>query len=199
VRIDTKHSWSPRRKSWYDHRKKLVETKIPAILVAFYERAQAIKAEHAEDERRRQQWEEEERQRQDRQERRAAQAKLIADLERQAGAWHRARFLRRYIHAARRTLGVSRVQVPFRDQSIDFLDWATGYVDQLDPLSASPYNPDQGPEPTDYPRMNEEAFRNLFLRVTGFDGRIARKLGNDEFRGDDQADEEDELDDLESD
>jgi hypothetical protein len=26
VRIDTKHTWSPRRKSWYDHRNKLVET-----------------------------------------------------------------------------------------------------------------------------------------------------------------------------
>jgi hypothetical protein len=197
VRIDTKHYWSPRRKSWYDHRKQLVETKIPAILVGFYERAQAIQAERAEEERRRRQWEEEERQRKDRQERRAAHARLIADLERQAGAWHRARFLRRYIHAARRTLGTKRVQVSFRDQSIDFLDWATAYVDQLDPLSVSPHNPDQGPEATDYPRMNEDAFRSLLLRVTGFDGRIARKLRNPEVHCDDQSDEEDDEEDLE--
>jgi hypothetical protein len=64
------------------------------------------------------------------------------------------RFPRRYIHAARRTFGTNRVQVPFRDQTIDFLDWATAYVDQLDPLSAFPCNPDQGPEPADYPRMD---------------------------------------------
>jgi hypothetical protein len=60
-----------------------------------------------------------------------------------------------------------RVRVPFRNQSIDFLDWAAAYVDQFGPLSASPPNPDQGPEPTDYPRMNEEAFRSPLLRVTG--------------------------------
>jgi hypothetical protein len=116
-------------------------SRIPAFALprrGFYERAQAIQAERAEDERRRRQWEEEGRQRKERQERRAAHAKLISDLERQAGAWHRSRILRRYIQAARRALGAGRVQVPFRDQSIDFLDWATAYVDQIDPLSASP-------------------------------------------------------------
>jgi len=197
VRIDSKHRWSPRRKSWYDHRKQLVETKIPAILVGFYERAQAIKAERAEEERRRRQWEEAERQRKDRQERRAAQARLVADLERQAGAWHRVRLLRRYIHAARRSLGTRRVQVRFRDQSIDFLDWAAAYVDQLDPLSPCPRNPDQGPEPTDYPRMNEDAFRGLLLRVMGFDGRPAQKLGNAEVHCDDESDEENDEEDFE--
>jgi hypothetical protein len=90
-----------------------------------------------------------------------------------------------------------RVQVSFRDQSIDFLDWAAAYVDQLDPLSASPRNPDQGPEPTDYPRMNEDAFRSLLLRATGFDGRIARKLRNAEVHCDDESDEEGDEEDLE--
>jgi hypothetical protein len=87
--------------------------------------------------------------------------------------------------------------VPFRDQSIDFLDWAAAYVDQLDPLSASPYNPDQGPEPTDYPRVNEEAFRSLLLRVTGFDGRTARKLRNAETHCDDLSNQEDDAVDVE--
>ena len=88
--------------------------------------------------------------------------------------------------------------MPFRDQSIDFLDWAADYVDQLDPLSSSQPDPDQGPEPTDYPRMNEEAFRSLLLRVAGFDGRIARKLRNTEPHCDDLSDEEDEAEDFES-
>jgi hypothetical protein len=62
-------------------RKTLVETKIPAILVGFYERAQAIKAAREEEQRRRL-WEEEERQRKQRRERRVAHTRLIADLER---------------------------------------------------------------------------------------------------------------------
>ena len=37
--------------------------------------------------------------------RRAANVKLIEELEHQAGAWHRARFLRRYLRAAKRALG----------------------------------------------------------------------------------------------
>jgi hypothetical protein len=53
-----------------------------------------------------------------------------------------------------------------------------------------PNNPDQGPEPTDYPCMNKKALRSLLLRVTGLDGRIARKLGNTELHGEEQADED---------
>ena len=53
-----------------------------------------------------------------------------------------------------------------------------------------------GPEPTDYRRLNEEAFRSLLLRVTGFDGRIARKLRNAETHGDDLSDEEDDAGDV---
>jgi len=44
--------------------------------------------------------------------------------------------------------------------------------------------------------MNEEAFRSLLLRVTGFDGRIARKLRNPETHGDDLSDEEDDAEDV---
>jgi hypothetical protein len=47
--------------------------------------------------------------------------------------------------------------------------------------------------------MDEDAFKRLLLRVTGFDGRAAQKLGNTEIRRDDQAEEEDDLEDLEND
>jgi hypothetical protein len=60
-----------------------------------------------------------------------------------------------------------------------------------------PNNPDQGPEPTNYPRMDEDALKRLLLRVTGFDGRTARKLRNTEVYCDGEADEETDLDDLE--
>jgi hypothetical protein len=44
--------------------------------------------------------------------------------------------------------------------------------------------------------MNEEAFRSLLLRVTDFDGRIARKLGNTEAPCDDPSDEKDDAEDF---
>ena len=61
----------------------------------------------------------------------------------------------------------------------------------------SPRNPDQGPEPTNYPRMDGDALKRLLLRVTGFDGRAAQKLENTEIHRDDQPDDEDDAEDVE--
>ncbi len=120
--------------------------------------------------------EEEERLEQERRERREAHAKLIADLEQQAGAWHRARFLRRYVQAARRILKGQRVQAHFRDETIDFLDWAAAYVDHLDPLSVTPHNPDLTSEPHYYYRSNDEVLKESLQRVFGINCQHARKL-----------------------
>jgi hypothetical protein len=171
----------------------LVETQIPKILFSFRELAVRLKAERLEAEREQRLREEEERGEQDRQERREAQAKLIADLERQAGAWYRARFLRRYVHAARRAVGGNRIEAKFRDQSIDFLDWAAAYVDQFDPLSETARSPDQLPEPTHYYRSDKEALKKTLLRIFGFDGRTASKLTHQsKANGLEDEDEEDE-------
>jgi F0F1-type ATP synthase epsilon subunit len=179
VRIDTTHYWSPRRKSWYDQGGSLVEQKIPKILAAFFYRAREIKAARAECERRQRERAEQERLRKEMEDRRESHSKLRAELERQAGAWHRARFLRRYVRAAaRHSQGPRIIERPFLDKPIDFLEWAENYVDQLDPLTAIPRNPDQWPEPTDYVNADEAALKKLLLRVTGFDGRTAQKLDN---------------------
>jgi hypothetical protein len=176
VRIEAQRYWSPKRKSWYDHRSRLVETQIPKILSSFHELSLELKAKRAEDERQQRIREEQERLRQEREERRAAHAKLKSNLERQAGAWYRARYLRRYVKAARRALQGQRIEVPFRDSTVDFLDWATAYVDQLDPLSATPGSADQNPEPSNYFRSDEDALKKLLLRLTGFNGQLPQKL-----------------------
>lgn len=148
--VNTPHYWSPRRKSWFDQGGNLVEQKIPKILGAFFEHAQEIKAKRAEDERRHRERAEQERLRKEREDRRDAHDKLRDELDRQAGAWHRARFLRRYIQAARRATSSRPVRLPFVDSTVDFLEWATNYVDQLEPLSNVRKNPDQWPEPRSY-------------------------------------------------
>ena len=99
--------------------------------------------------------------------------------------------MRRYVHAARRALGGNRVEAKFRDQSVDFLDWADAYVDQLDPLSGTSRNPDQFPEPGRYCRSDEDAIKKTLLRLFGFDGRTAPKLTHQsQDTGQDNADEE---------
>jgi hypothetical protein len=194
VRIDSTCRWSPRRRSWYDQGVNLVEHKILKILAAFYERAQEIKAKRAEDERRQREWAEQERLRKENEDRRDAHAKLRAELERQAGAWHRSQFLRRYIRAARRSVGHRLIERPFLNQPIDFLEWAENYVDQLDPLTAIQHNRDQWPEPSDHAYADEVALKKLLLRVSGFDGLIAQKLDNfdlDAGHADDSSDDDD--------
>ncbi len=107
--------------------------------------------------------------------RREAHSKLIAELERQAGAWYRARLLRRYVLAARRQLGTHRIAVNLQGQSVDFFDWASEYVDQLDPLSPAPRHPDQTPRRAPY-NSDKEALQNTLLRLLHHDGYVPRKV-----------------------
>ena len=69
--------------------------------------------------------------------RREAHQTLILELERQAGAWSRAQFLRRYLRAARRALGDRPHTVDLDGTPTDFLSWAEHYVNQLDPLTSN--------------------------------------------------------------
>ena len=114
------------------------------MLLALLEEAFSIKTERerqrlAEIERRRQEelrWEQSKR--------RSANETLIHELEAQAGAWLRARFLRSYLRALRRTVekeGLQGLVAKRQEETVDFLAWAQHYVDQLDPLCMTPHDP----------------------------------------------------------
>ena len=88
----------PPRRSWYDRKGALVEDQIQEILLGCYEVALYMRQRRAKDEEEAREREEEERLREERLARQEANAKLIKQLETDAGAWHRARYpLRRYI------------------------------------------------------------------------------------------------------
>ena len=156
------------RKSWYDQGKQRVGSKIPRILAAFLECALEIKAKRDEEEREERKRLEQERLRKEKAERREAHANLIAELERQAGAWFRARLLQRYLRAMRRTTGEGQIQGALGQEKVDFLLWAEQYAAQLDPLSAVPPNPDQQ---RDHPHSGERLLKDLLFRVLGCDGQ----------------------------
>jgi hypothetical protein len=92
VRLDTYRAWGgPDRRSWYDRKGRRVEDQIPEVLLGFYELALSIREGREKDEREARAREEQERRRKEWEAIREANHQLIAQLERDAGAWHRAR------------------------------------------------------------------------------------------------------------
>ena len=92
VRLDTYRAWGgPDRRSWYDRKGRRVEDQIPEVLLGFYELALSIREGRVKDEREARAREEQERRRKEWEAIREANHQLIAQLERDTGAWHRAR------------------------------------------------------------------------------------------------------------
>lgn len=64
-----------------------------------------------------------------------------------SGAWHRARYLRRYLNALRRARSGDTINVMLGDERIDFIAWVDQYINQLDPLHDKLRQPDMAPDP----------------------------------------------------
>ena len=133
VRLETT-GYLTRRKSWTDRVKHPVEECIPQILQSFQDLAQRYRNDRVKREQEEREAEERQRQEQAPQERRKAHAKLILSLETHAGAWHRARYLRRYVNALRRASNGQTIDVMLGEERINFIAWADQYINQLDPL-----------------------------------------------------------------
>ena len=129
-------------KSWFETANRRIESLIPKILADFL--AVAARMQEVDEQREREELERERQQalREALAARRATNQTLIHELERQAGAWSRARLLRRYLRAARRATAPNGFFLESGEQPIDFLAWAEHYVNQLDPLHPEPHDPD---------------------------------------------------------
>lgn len=165
VRFDTYRRYGgPDRRSWYDRKGKRIEAQLPEVLLGFYELSLSIRERREKDER------------EEREAIREANSKLIAQLEADAGAWHRARYLRRYIKAARSALGERSLPVRYRDEAIDYLDWAERYVDELDPLASAPRSGEFDESSSYYYHNDLERMREAFGRLLGADWKKAFKI-----------------------
>jgi hypothetical protein len=121
VRVDTYRTYGrPDRQSWFDHKGRRVEDQIKEILLGFYELALSIKERRAKDEADERERQEEERRRKEWEAHQEANQRLIKQLETDAGAWHRARYLRRYIQAARKGLGARSLRARFETRQSTF-------------------------------------------------------------------------------
>jgi len=182
-------------KSWYDHRGRTVESLIPRILADF--RAVAARMQEVDDKKAREAREraEQQRLRQELAARREAHQALIGELERQAGAWSRAQLLRRYLRAARRSLGDRTFTLDLQGTPTDFLAWAEHYVNQLDPLHAEPHDPDlmhETPHPNYYGNPKDrDRFEKELVRLAGHTWERASKLVAEPTERDDDSGDQD--------
>jgi hypothetical protein len=153
--------------TWKDSAKRKLEEQINTILLGFFDEALRIKAQREEqrlaDIRTRR---EEERQIRLSQ-RRSNNAKLISELEAQAGAWMRARMLRSYLSALKKTAGSRKIEAVLDSSPIDFVVWAQHYIDQLDPLSKQPHDLDLMDERLSSYGRREEGIRETLSRLMG--------------------------------
>ena len=168
IRHETAYPTHVKPHTWYDRGSKGIETKIPQILAELRETAAQVRdkrLKHEEEERQRRELE---RLEAELAQRREANQKLVADLERQAGAWHRAQYLRRYLRAARRALGNDTWIVDVQGEPTDLLAWTEHYIDQLDPLTPTPRDPDlqESRQPYYYGREDTRT-KEALLRLAG--------------------------------
>jgi hypothetical protein len=163
-------------KSWFETTHRTLDMLIPKILADFRTvaaRMREVDEKEAAEERER---ERQAKLRAERAERRAANEKLIHTLEAQAGAWHRAQYLRRYVRAARRALGSGTLTVQRGTEPVDFLGWAEHYVNQLDPLHPQPRDPDFAHEHDFYYGAEEKRHRETLERLIGHTWEHTRKI-----------------------
>ena len=180
VRLDTYRTYgNPDRRTWYDRKGTRVEEQIRDILLGFYQLALSIKERRAKDEREAREHEEAERRREEWEAIQEANQKLIGQLETDAGAWHRARYLRRYIQAARTRLGGQALPAVFRTETVDFLNWAESYVNQLDPLHAAERTGEFEESSTHHFQNDLDRIKKAFGRLLGSDWSDAWKVGHD--------------------
>jgi hypothetical protein len=178
VRLDLEYRYrGPQRHSWYDRKGKPVEEQLKEILLGFYELALTEKNRRAEAEREARERAEEKRLAEERTARQEANAKLIKQLETDAGAWHRARYLRRYLRAARRQVEES-IEASYLNTTLDYLAWGERYVDQLDPLSPNPRLEDFE-RPTNEYGSDDDKWKRGVARLLGAPWKEAWKIGKD--------------------
>jgi hypothetical protein len=178
VRLNTYATWrGPERRSWYDRKGSLVEDQIREILLGFYELALSNKERRAKDEEEERAREEAERRCEELEAIKVANGRLIVQLERDAGAWHRARYLRRYLAAARRSLGAQSLPGNFRGDAVDFIEWAERYVNQLDPLHRSQRTGEFDESSRSHYQSDYE--KKALVRLLGGHWEEAFKLGAD--------------------
>lgn len=120
------------RRPFGDGKTQRIENLINAILEAFATWSAAIKAKRMADERRKREWQEEERRRQEQRRRNALESKRVEALFKSLERWHQRRQILDFVAVVEAKLEADDSQD--REEVREWIDWAKGYADRIDPL-----------------------------------------------------------------
>ena len=143
------HDYLNVRRSWGDGAKQRVEDCLNDVVVGIVAAAEAIKAQRIETEARHREYLAAEEQRRLAQQRREEEAGRVRALDASFTAWRKSEVIRQYVRAMRESAeaaGLLRDDTPIAD----WLRWAAGYADRLDPTQQTPQVP-ADPEPHRWP------------------------------------------------
>jgi hypothetical protein len=148
LRID--HSYLGIRCTWSDGKTQRVDQCLNDFIVGLVAAAEKLKQQRLEREAREREWRAAEERRLEEQRRREAEAARVRALDLALSAWRDARDIREYVAEARAALA-SNPELPADAPIVQWLAWAEGYADRIDPLAPEPSVPkDPGPPHPSY-------------------------------------------------
>jgi hypothetical protein len=122
------------RKTWSDGRRQRLEDCLNSFVGGLIKAAIAIKHLRTEREQRELRWQEERRQREESERIRREEEEKLKALDREVESWHRSQKIRSYIDAVKKW-GITKYGEIKPDSKLQqWLTWATGQADRLDPL-----------------------------------------------------------------
>jgi hypothetical protein len=134
------HEYLHIRRSWADGAKQRVETCLNDFVVGIVAAAEALREQRMEREARQKEWKEAEERRLQAEQRRQAEASRIRALDTSLAAWRKSVVVREYVRAMRSA--AQRAGMTGTDSPVaQWLDWAEGYADRIDPTRAEPTVP----------------------------------------------------------
>jgi hypothetical protein len=168
LRLHLVHVDSSRaQRTWQGTVRSKLENSTNKILLGFLDEALAQKRTREEHRRQQIKQRQESERRWQLSQRRSRNAKLLRELEAQAGAWLRARVLRSYLRALTRSAGSKKLEIQIDDNWCDFIDWAHRYVAQVDPLSDVPHDPDHMDENLERIGSRDDGIQQSLSRLLG--------------------------------
>lgn len=133
VNEELRYGYSGLRRSFGDGKTQRIETLINAIFEAFATWSAAIKAKRIEDKRRERERKEKESRREEQQRRNALDCKRVEALSMDLDQRHQRRQILAYIAAVTAKLNTGNYEGP--EEVREWIAWAKGYADRIDPLS----------------------------------------------------------------
>ena len=125
------------RKIWTDGINQRIERSLNSFIIGLIKAGDAIKADRLERERRNREWEEERKRSAERERRRYEEGLKIQSMDKEIAAWQKSQQIRDYVKAVEDAVLKKRGEFQAGSELDQWLRWARGYADRIDPLTDS--------------------------------------------------------------